>query len=81
MKFISSLSLTENELKNLAASLSRDQAQIMSTFVDHKLDENQILSLLSRLSSDQVRKTLEVLKGAIEAPNEHLPNIKSDEGL
>ena len=81
MKFISSLSLTEGELKTLAASLNRDQTQIMSTFVDYKLDENQILSLLSRLSSDQIWKTLEVLKGVIEETNDHFPHIESNEGL
>ena len=52
----------------------------MSTFVDQKLNENQILSLLSRLSSDQIRKIMEVLKGAIEEAIDHFPHIQNDEG-
>ena len=65
MKFVGSLSLTEDNLKKLAASLNNDQTQLMTSFVNQELDENQILTLLSRLSSHQIRKTLEILKSAI----------------
>ena len=61
--------------------MSKKQTRKMSTIVDHKLNGHQMLSLLSKLSSDQIRKTLEVLKGAIKESNFNLPIIQSDEGL
>ena len=58
MKLMNSLSLSETETKALTDKLQDLQIEKMSNFVETKLDENEILNLLSKLSDKKVLEGL-----------------------
>ena len=65
MKLMSSLNLSHTEADTLADKLNDLQIEKLSNFVNKKLDEVEILNLLSKLSDDKVRVALKDLRDAV----------------
>ena len=73
MKLIGSLNLSETEIETFADRLQDLQIEKMSNFVQKKLDEVEILNLLSKLSDDKVLEALKDLRDAAKVSTNSEP--------